>query len=327
MVNMKNLSLVLLAVQNCSQMLMMRFAVTHQPYIKSTAVVMQECIKLCISLVFCVVIDGNSPAQVAKIIQTMFTERASETAKMAVPGILYAIQNNLLYVAMTNLEGPTCSVLYQLKILTTAIFSVTVLRRSISQQKWLSLVVLFCGAASVQWASAHSNQAVPTGHHHIVVGDPFIGLVAVLSACCISGFAGVFLEMKLKDMRASLWVKNVQLASFGIVFGLAGSLYKDGAAISEGGFFQGYSPVVWLVILDVSAGGLLVALVVKYADSIRKGFATTVSILISTVISMIFLQFHLSSYFIVGLVLVVIATFGYIQPEPPSTTSPDKSPA
>ena len=98
MLEMKNLSLILLALQNCSQMLLMRFAVTHNSYLSSTAVVMQEFIKLCISLSFLVIIDGNTPQGVVSLVKQQVFDRPSETAKMAVPGVLYAIQNNLLYV-------------------------------------------------------------------------------------------------------------------------------------------------------------------------------------------------------------------------------------
>ena len=41
-------------------------------------------------------------------------------------------------------------VTYQLKILTTALFSVLMLRRSLSKLQWLSLLLLFTGVAIVQ---------------------------------------------------------------------------------------------------------------------------------------------------------------------------------
>lgn len=42
---------------------------------------------------------------------------------------------------------------------------------------------------------------------------------------------------------------DLSLAIFGFLFGLVIVLLFDGKAVTEKGFFQGYSPVVWTVIL------------------------------------------------------------------------------
>ena len=61
----------------------------------------------------------------------------------------------------------------------------------------------------------------------------------------------------------------------------------------------------------VPRGGLLVAVVVKYADNILKGFATSISIVLSTLISVYFFHFGLSFGFLVGAGLVIGAVFMY----------------
>lgn len=50
-----------------------------------------------------------------------------EVLKLSVPSFLYALQNNLLYLALSNLDSASYQVIYQSKILTTALFSVFML--------------------------------------------------------------------------------------------------------------------------------------------------------------------------------------------------------
>jgi UDP-sugar transporter A1/2/3 len=90
---------------------------------------------------------------------------------------------------------------------------------------------------------------------------------------------------------------------------------KDAAVVAKEGFFGGYSPIVWTVVTVQAVGGLIVAVVVKYADNVLKVFATSFSIVVSCILSAIFFDFHASFAFVVGASLVVTATVLYSQPE------------
>jgi len=46
----------------------------------------------------------------------------------------------------------------------------------------------------------------------LVPQSPFIGLSAVIVACMLSGFAGIYFEKILKSSHVSVWMRNIQLA-------------------------------------------------------------------------------------------------------------------
>lgn len=131
----------------------------------------------------------------------------------------------------------------------------------------------------------------------------------------LSGLAGVYFEKILKGSTVSVWVRNIQLGLFGTFFSYAMMFMYDGAAIREKGILFGYTDAVWITIFVQSAGGLLVALVVKYADNILKGFATSAAIIISCLVSMLLFDFQLTVLFTLGATLVILSTFLYLKPE------------
>ena len=183
-------------------------------------------------------------------------------------------------------------VTYQLKILTTALFSV-ILGKKLSGLQWVSLVVLFVGVAMVQLTGHASVQSSQDQNH-------LIGLSAVILSCLSSGFAGVYFEKMLRGSDASVWLRNVQLGMFGSLSALIGMCVKDWGAISEKGFFFAYSPLVWSVIIQQAVGGLVVAVVVKFADNILKGFATSLSIIISCIAAVFLFGFTITVQFTIG---------------------------
>ena len=85
-----------------------------------------------------------------RVLRDEILNKPMETLKLAIPSGIYTLQNNLLYVALSNLDAATYQVTYQLKILTTALFSVSMLGKKLGVYQWLSLVILMAGVAFVQ---------------------------------------------------------------------------------------------------------------------------------------------------------------------------------
>lgn len=239
-----------------------------------------------------------------------------DTLKVAVPSLIYVIQNNLQYVAISNLDAATFQVTYQLKILTTAIFSVTMLGRKLNRLKWISLIILFIGVALVQLQpTSLSAKKTPTSANSSQ--NPLVGLGAVIASSLCSGFAGVYFEKILKGTSGSIWLRNIQMGLFGVILGIVGMLMNDGSSVMTKGFFFGYNSLVWIVIAMQAFGGLLVAVVVKYADNILKGFATSFSIIVSCIVSVYIFSFTVSVQFLSGTCFVILAIFLYSRPESP----------
>lgn len=198
-------ALFLLVAQMVGLVLLMRYSRTSprppdQPlYLASTAVFIMEIMKLAICLFVVVYQSGKDFFQE---IHHHVIGSPMEIVKLCVPSLLYTVQNNLLYLALTNLDAATYQVCYQLKILTTALFSALLLQRKFSATKWAALVILTAGVAVVQLSGSgdqHSSSATNTDHHAAVEmadrvekHNRLIGLIAVLCAACTSGFSGVY---------------------------------------------------------------------------------------------------------------------------------------
>ncbi|SGY17746.1 BQ5605_C015g07876 [Microbotryum silenes-dioicae] len=201
--------------------------------------------------------------------------------------IIYSVRQTALDVFSSDcwrLLIPAC--LYvdthcgNLKILTTALFSVILLRKRLSARKWLALSLLATGVGVVQLQTSAAKE-VASG----AVGDAHLkhldGLVAVGAACMTSGLAGVYFELVLKGSQVDL---SVQLSS-----GASPTLPPGNESRPLFAYF-----------------GL---------DNIMKGFATSLPIILSFIAGMILFDFHVTPAFLVGTCLVVGATYLYNQPE------------
>ncbi|GAB5591294.1 hypothetical protein Unana1_06194 [Umbelopsis nana] len=377
----KYLSLLVLVVQNSALILVMRYTRASVPedqlYLASTAVVMSEVMKafVCISLLYFAPPPGKRTLKkLARNLNRELIVQWRETLKLAIPAGLYLIQNNLQYLAVSNLDAATFQVTYQLKILTTAFFSVLILRRSLNKMKWIAITLLTIGIALVvlprnatlstfgsflSQTTLSDDRSDDMANAVDSVGNQsnIKGYVAVLLACFLSGLAGVYFEKILKSpvvkpqpkytrfesvgdkelgedansrkssveldeedpvsgmeddgvpQSAQVWVRNIQMSLFSMLFGLVFVVaLQDGHKVATEGFFAHYNLLTWVVISIQAIGGLIVALVVKYADNILKGFATSISIILSMLVSVWLFNFIISGPFVLGAALVIFAT-------------------
>lgn len=197
-------------------------------------------------------------------------------------------------------------------------FAVIILNKQLLKTQWISLITLVLGVVLVQLAQTSENIPATLGPHQ----NRLLGFGAALSACCLSGFAGIYFEKMLKGSNVSVWMRNVQLSLCSLPFGLMTCFITDNATIQEKGFFFGYDKFILYLIFLQAGGGLIVAVVVKYADNILKGFATSLAIVISCVASVYLFNFNLTIQFSIGALFVIFSIFlyGYV-PKPAVVTT------
>jgi UDP-sugar transporter A1/2/3 len=300
-------SLVVLVIQNASTILLLRYVrtVPGDMFFSTTAIVCQEIIKMVVAavLLYAESFDFND---FKNAINQQIINNKVDSIKTGVPALLFTIQTNLVYLAISNLDAAVFQVTFQIKILTTALFTVVLLNRSLRFLQWISLIILCAGVSIIQIQNVNGSNSNNDDHKNAI-----FGLLCVLMACTLSGLAGVYFEKILKNSKVSIWVRNIQLGVFGTFFALMTVFFSDFDNVKEKGFFFGYNSLVWINIIIQSAGGLLVAVVIKYADNILKGFATSIAIIVSCLASVYLFSTVIDSVFAFGTLLVVLSVVLY----------------
>ena len=79
-------------------------------YLVSTAVVIIELTKFLICIVLVLFENSGNVVQTAAVLREEIIVKYWETAKVSVPSLLYAIQNNLFFIALSYLDAATFQV-------------------------------------------------------------------------------------------------------------------------------------------------------------------------------------------------------------------------
>jgi UDP-sugar transporter A1/2/3 len=108
---MKCVSLVLLTLQNVISILLLRYVrtTTGPRFINSTAVFNSEIQKTIFSILFLIYEERNILTSL-KIIYEKVIKNFKDTFKTGIPALLYTLQNNLLFISISNLDAATFQV-------------------------------------------------------------------------------------------------------------------------------------------------------------------------------------------------------------------------
>ncbi|XP_032788207.1 UDP-N-acetylglucosamine transporter isoform X1 [Daphnia magna] len=310
--------LLLLTMQNTATVLCLRASMinastSRNKYVVSTLVLTMEVIKLL--LILTILMTVQLKFSIRKTVQLLYNEivcRPLDTIPLALPSLLYVVQDNLIIYSLSCLDAATYQVTYQARILTTALFARGLLKQELPVKKWLSLFLLMLGVILTQLN--FNEESGDFSFRSQREGSVYVfGLIAISCATLTSGFAGVYNEKLIKNgKQSSLLIRSLQLSLFSVFFACLGVLVKDGGTVTKQGYFHGYSPFVWLIATMQASGGIIVAGTIKYADNILKTFATSNSIVLSCILSYIILDdFNLTPTFIVGTLFILLATFLY----------------
>ncbi|UMM29298.1 hypothetical protein L5515_011729 [Caenorhabditis briggsae] len=337
-------SLTVLVLQNCSLVLFMRYAMTKDRphFLKTITVFFGEIFKFSVSLILACMEEKSIVKGLKRIYHEFFVN-----------------WKGTLKVAVDNLPAATYMVTYQLKILTTAAFTVLVLHRRLSIQQWIALLVLFAGVVVVQYDQKMSNEREKMAANALAnisttlapttlapttesllnstsnsttsllpklgrTENSILGFIAVLVACVLSGFAGIYFEKILKGSNVSIWIRNIQLAFPSIFFAFIFASITDRKTLYQNtpedpittatvwnNMLTGFDWAVWVTVAVNAFGGLVVAVVIKYADNILKAFATSLAIVLNCIAAYFLFNFRPSILFLVGASGVIAAVFAY----------------
>ncbi|KAG8444787.1 hypothetical protein GDO86_009815 [Hymenochirus boettgeri] len=126
-------------------------------YFSTTAVCVTEVIKLLLSV--CILAkETGSLSRLLTSLKEHVIGSPMEMLKLSVPSLVYALQNNMAFVALSNLDAAVYQVTYQLKIPCTALCTVLMLNRSLSKLQWFSVFILCGGVTLVQYSPAETTK-------------------------------------------------------------------------------------------------------------------------------------------------------------------------
>ncbi|KAK4266501.1 hypothetical protein QN277_027408 [Acacia crassicarpa] len=239
-----------------------------------------------------------------------FVQAARNNVLLAVPALLYAINNYLKFIMQLYFNPATVKMLSNLKVLVIAILLKMIMKRRFSVIQWEALALLLIGI------SVNQLKSFPDGS--TALGLP-ITMGAYVYTCIfvtVPSLASVYNEYALKSQYdTSIYLQNLFLYGYGAIFNFLGIV---GTAIVKGpssfDILQGHSKATMLLIANNAAQGILSSFFFKYADTILKKYSSTVATIFTGIASAALFGHTLTINFILGISIVFISMHQFFSP-------------
>lgn len=257
-----------------------------------------------------------------------------------VPAFLYCLYNNLAFVNLATFDPTTYYLLLQLRVVVTGILFQIIFKKYLSQQQWISLILLTLGCMlkQINFGSFYSdanddsesaaiqhplnNTAVenPQVHRKNMSGIDFsLSAVFILAQTICSCLAGVYNEYLLKDKGAdvNIFVQNVfmyldSIVCNAVILLIRGELL-DAFSPHNLGTIMRFS--VLIIIVNNAAIGIVTSFFLKYMNSILKTFASALELLFTAVLC--YILFSIPIYMNTALAIAVVSYAIYLYTKSP----------
>ncbi|CAL5347996.1 unnamed protein product [Camellia sinensis] len=242
---------------------------------------------------------------------SIFVQAARNNALLAVPALLYAINNYLKFIMQLYFNPATVKMLSNLKGLGNCCFAKDNNEASVFHNSgWEALALLLIGI------SINQLRSLPEGATALGLPVATSAYVYTLIFVTVPSLASVYNEYALKSQYdTSIYLQNLFLYGYGAIFNFLGILVT---AMVKGpssfDIFEGHSKATMLLIFNNAAQGILSSFFFKYADTILKKYSSTVATIFTGIASAALFGHTLTINFMLGITVVFISMHQFFSP-------------
>lgn len=239
-----------------------------------------------------------------------FVQAARNNVLLAVPALLYAVNNYLKFIMQLYFNPATVKMLSNLKVLVIAVLLKMVMKRKFSIIQWEALALLLIGI------SVNQLRSLPEGTTAMGLPVATGAYIYTMVFVTVPSMASVFNEYALKSQfDTSIYLQNFFLYGYGALFNFLGILVT---VIIKGpssfDILQGHSRATMLLIVNNAAQGILSSFFFKYADTILKKYSSTVATIFTGIASAALFGHTLTINFMLGISIVFISMHQFFSP-------------
>ncbi|XWS58912.1 hypothetical protein CRYUN_Cryun08bG0075100 [Craigia yunnanensis] len=230
-------------------------------------------------------------------------QAARNNVLLAVPALLYAINNYLKFIMQLYFNPATVKMLSNLKVLVIAILLKMIMKRRFSIIQWEALALLLIGI------SVNQLRSLPEGTTSFGFPVATGAYLYTLTFVTVPSLASVFNEYAMKSQfETSIYHQNLFLYGYGAMFNflaiLGTATFKGPSSLD---IMQGHSKATMLLICNNAAQGILSSFFFKYADTILKKYSSTIATIFTGIASAALFGHTLTVNFVLGISIVIIS--------------------